>query len=280
MKYELSKNAGFCFGVKRAMNIAWEKITESDGEKIYSLGPLIHNKQAVMKYEQKGLVVIDDIEEAKDSKKMIIRSHGVSKKVYDDAKERGIEVFDTTCPFVLKIHNIVKGAKDVGQEVIILGDRNHPEIIGINGWADNEGIIIKTLEDLKSINLDPNKTYTLVAQTTMNEKVYEDIVDILKDELSDVNIFNTICSATKERQQSARELAQKVGAMVVIGGKHSSNTQKLKSICSEYCPTFQIEVVDELKDVDLLKFEKIGITAGASTPDWIIEEVISYIGSL
>lgn len=280
MKYELSKNAGFCFGVKRAMNIAWEKINESEGEKIYSLGPLIHNKQAVMKYEQKGLVVIDDITEAKNSNKMIIRSHGVSKKVYDDADKLGIEIFDTTCPFVLKIHNIVKRAKDLGQEVIILGDKNHPEIKGINGWADNEGIIIKSVEELKKIKLDQNKTYSLVAQTTMNEKVYEEIVGILKSELNDVNIYNTICSATKERQQSARELAKKVDVMVVIGGKHSSNTQKLKSICSEYCPTFQIEVVDELKNVDLLKYEMVGITAGASTPDWIIEEVISYIGSL
>ena len=278
MKVKIAKEAGFCFGVKRAMKMAWDELELNSD--IYALGPLIHNKQAVQKYEDKGLITVDTINDIPNNKSVIIRSHGVSRETYDKANFNNLNIIDTTCPFVIKIHNIVKEAYENGFKIIIIGDKNHPEIIGINGWCENSAFIIKSIDDLNDLNLDNNNKYCVVAQTTLNLELYNSIVNVLSNKLDNITFNNTICSATKTRQQAAKELSVDVDCMVVIGGKHSSNTQKLVNICKKQVPTFAIETKEDLYIYKLNKFNVIGITAGASTPDWIIEDVISFIESL
>lgn len=290
----IADNAGFCFGVKRAMNMAWNELDKSDRVAIYALGPLIHNKQAVAKYEERGMLTVDTIEEIekiesekarrgiKTSKdrEMIIRSHGVSKSIYDEAKLKNIPIIDTTCPFVRKIHYLANKCFEDGKQLIVIGDRNHPEIIGINGWSSHSAIIAKNLEEISNISFETNKDYFIVAQTTMNEKEFDAIINYIRSLDIKFEVENTICSATRVRQESARELAQKVDLMIVIGGKHSSNTQKLVKICQDIVDTFSIETKEDLDRNLLEKYHTIGITAGASTPDWIIEEVINFLREL
>ncbi len=278
-KVLIAESAGFCFGVKRAMNMAQKELEEKKSISVYALGPLIHNKQAVEKYENMGLITIDKIDEVNQNldSEMIIRSHGVSKAIYDEAESKGIKVVDTTCPFVRKIHYIVSKGEEENKEIILLGDKNHPEIIGINGWCKNKAIIFKELNEVKSYNFDRNKEYLVVSQTTMNEKNFEAIIEYLESLGLKLSVKNTICSATSIRQQEARELSQKVEVMVVIGGKHSSNTQKLVKICSEIVDTISIETKDDMQDFDFSKYSVIGVTAGASTPDWIIEESVEFL---
>lgn len=290
----IADNAGFCFGVKRAMNMAWNELDKSDKVAIYALGPLIHNKQAVAKYEERGMLTVDTIEEiekiesekvrrginASKYREMIIRSHGVSKSIYDEAKLKNIPIIDTTCPFVRKIHYLANKCFEDGKQLIVIGDRNHPEIIGINGWSSHSAIIAKNLEEISNISFETNKDYFIVAQTTMNEKEFDAIINYIRSLDIKFEVENTICSATRVRQESARELAQKVDLMIVIGGKHSSNTQKLVKICQDIVDTFSIETKEDLDRNLLEKYHTIGITAGASTPDWIIEEVINFLREL
>ena len=287
----IADNAGFCFGVKRAMNMAWNELDMNQESSIYALGPLIHNKQAVARYEEKGMVTVDtitDIENieknkqvsAKNNKKMIIRSHGVSKVIYDEAKEKNIPIVDTTCPFVRKIHYLANKCYEEGKQLIVIGDKYHPEVSGINGWSNYSAIIYKNIDDIKNISFDADINYFVVAQTTMNEKEFDQIIDYMKSLSINLEVENTICSATRVRQDSARALANKVDLMIVIGGKHSSNTQKLVKICEKIVDTFSIETKDDL-DIRLIdKYHTIGITAGASTPDWIINDVISFLNEL
>lgn len=279
MEVKIAKEAGFCFGVKRAMKMAWDEL-ENNEDGIYALGPLIHNKQAVDRYEKKGLKTINTIDEVPANNNMIIRSHGVSESVYNESKEKGINVVDTTCPFVTKIHKIVKKYFDDGYGIIVIGDKKHPEVIGINGWCKNKALIIKNIDEIDDIEFDKLKKYCVVAQTTINIDLCNQIVKKLSNKIEGIVFKNTICSATKERQQAAKELSKEVDCMVVIGGKHSSNTQKLVNICKEVVPTFDIETKDEL-NLDLLSnFNSVGVTAGASTPDWIIEDVVSFLKSI
>lgn len=281
-KIKIADDAGFCFGVKRAMNIAWNELDTNQKGKIFALGPLIHNKQAVAKYEEKGLISVDELDQVErgQDNKVIIRSHGVSKKIYDDSKDKGLEVVDTTCPFVKKIHYLVNFNYDEGKTIIILGDEKHPEVQGIKGWCHDDAIVIKTYDEFINYKFDLSKDYFVVAQTTMNEEEFKKIIAEIDSISMKVKIENTICSATRVRQQSARNLAKEVDLMVVIGGKHSSNTQKLVGICKEIVDTYSIETAEELKELDFDKYESIGLTAGASTPDWIIEEVIAYLSTL
>ena len=238
MNVKIAKEAGFCFGVKRAMKMAWDELELNSD--IYALGPLIH-KQAVQRYEDKGLLTVDTINDIPNDKSVIIRSHGVSRDIYDKANSNNLNIIDTTCPFVKKIHNIVNEFYEKGYKIIIIGDKNHPEIIGINGWCENSALIVKSIDDVNSLNLDNNSKYCLVAQTTLNLELYNEIVNILSKKLDNITFKNTICSATKTRQQAAKELSVDVDCMIVIGGKHSSNTQKLVNICKEQVPTFAIE---------------------------------------
>lgn len=277
MEVKIAQNAGFCFGVKRAMKMAWDELESEDSTNVYSLGPLIHNKQAVNKYKEKGLIEEDSLEKIPNDSKIIIRSHGVSKKIYTDSKLKNMEIVDTTCPFVKKIHDIVKNFYDNGYKIIIIGNAIHPEIIGINGWCNNEAIIINSEEEVDSNLFNQNDKYCVVSQTTANLGFFDKIVSKLENKIENLVIKNTICSATKERQLSATDLAKEVDCMIVIGGKHSSNTQKLVNICKEFVPTFFIETISELDKNELDKYKIAGVTAGASTPDWIIDEVIDFL---
>ncbi|MDR0879712.1 MAG: 4-hydroxy-3-methylbut-2-enyl diphosphate reductase [Clostridioides sp.] len=278
MEVRISDNAGFCFGVKRAMKMAWNEVNEK--ENVYSLGPLIHNTQVVSKYEGMGLNTVNELESVPTGTHMIIRSHGVGESVYKESEQKNLDVIDTTCPFVKKIHNIVKEYKSRGYKIIVIGDKDHPEVIGINGWCGDSATIINTISELRDLDLDKSKNYCVVAQTTLNSSLYNEITEELKNMGVDIILNDTICSATKERQESAKRLANEVDCMVVIGGRHSSNTQKLVKVCEGFVPTFAIETSAELDDEKLSEFSIVGVTAGASTPDWIIEEVIKHLENI
>ena len=277
MEVRIAENAGFCFGVKRAMNMAWDELENKNGNKVYSLGPLIHNKQAVDKYKEKGLLEMDSLDKVPNDSKLIIRSHGVAEDVYVQSESKNMEIVDTTCPYVKKIHDIVKEFYDNGYKVIIVGNANHPEIVGINGWCNNEAFVVNSEEDVDNIPFNNNDKYCVVSQTTANLEHFDKIVEKINSKTDNLTVKNTICFATKERQLSATDLAKEVDCMVVIGGKHSSNTQKLVNICKNIVPTFSIETKEELQKDMFEGFKVAGVTAGASTPDWIIDEIIEYL---
>ena len=233
MEIILAKSAGFCFGVNRAIEACYKEIEK--GGKIYTYGPLIHNKNVNADLAAKGVKSVDSLEGCEDGT-VIIRSHGVGKAVYDELEARGIHYVDGTCPFVKKIHNIVHEKKEAGNDIIIIGDAKHPEVMGINGWCENSAWITDNTEDAEKnvIGMDKNKCYVVVVQTTFRESKYNDILSVIKNSLKNVEAFNTICSATEERQREAVKISQNVDKMLVIGDKGSSNTQKLFEICSIY----------------------------------------------
>lgn len=273
MEIIIAKNAGFCFGVENAIDTTIESLEEKDN--VYSLGPLIHNDQVVDYLGEKGLKVIDDPLDVQN-KNLIIRSHGVPLSVYDISESRGNNVIDCTCPFVRNLQKKTKKCYEEGNNIIIIGDKKHPEIIGINGWCENKADIVNSIDDVKK--LKPMSSACVVVQTTMIEEKFEKIVIELKKHIKDLQVFNTICRATKERQNSCDEVSKLVDAMIVIGGKKSSNTKKLAEISRENCENvYHIEKADEIDIDEIKKFKKIGITAGASTPDWIINEVIEKL---
>ncbi len=272
MEIVVAKSAGFCFGVKRAVECVYNMIGSG---KIYTYGPIIHNKFVISDLEKKGVSVINDFDSVGEGETVIIRSHGVSKAVYDEIKKRNLKYKDCTCPFVKKIHNIVKEAYDAGSEIIIVGNGEHPEVIGINGWAENRSIIINSPEEALNTCIDENKKYTLVVQTTYQKDVFENISRVF-GRFRNVKIFNTICSATEDRQKEVVGIAKNVDKMIVIGDEKSSNTRKLFEISKKYCEnTFLCETIYNLQLNVLRKNDKIGLTAGASTPPAIIKEAIN-----
>lgn len=275
MEVILAKTAGFCFGVKRAVDTVYK---EAGKKNVYTYGPIIHNSEVVNDLKKKGVEVINSREEleALEEGTVIIRSHGVAREIYDLIHEKGLELVDATCPFVRKIHKIVEKAGNDGDQVIIVGSEHHPEVQGIKGWCTGEVHIISDAEQFEGIDL--NKPTTLVSQTTFNYKKFKDIVDILSKKSYDIDVMNTICNATEERQTEAGTIARQSDAMLVIGGKHSSNTQKLYEICRKECEnTYFIQTLDDLDLKQLQSFRSVGITAGASTPNNIIKEVQSYV---
>ena len=273
MEIILSKFSGYCYGVKKAVSVADESIDKY--EDIYSLGSLIHNKRAVEKLKNKGLKVVDDIEEK--NKNIIFRSHGVEKKYYDYANKNNLNVIDTTCIYVKKIHQIVEEKYKDGYEIIIVGSKKHPEVIGINSWSNYKAQFVEEIADTDKLNIDEEKSYAVVFQTTFNIEKYMKIVEILKEKIKNVEIFNTICSATKKRQDFALQLAEEVDMMVVIGDTSSSNSKKLYELASEKVKSIFIEDVAELDEKMFDGVQKVGVTAGASTPDFVIDEVIEYL---
>ncbi len=274
MKIFVAENSGFCFGVKKAINKTMEAINEQY-KKIYTYGPLIHNKQETDRLSKLGVKSIDNLEEAKDSQ-VIIRSHGVPLRFYEDAKKYNVEIIDATCPFVRKVQKIAKKFYEEDYQIIIAGNPRHPEVIGINGWCNNSAFIVEDEKDVKKLPI--SKKICLVAQTTLTLEKWNLIINKLEEKTNELRAFNTICLATKERQKSCAETAKKVDLMIVIGGYHSSNTQKLYNISKKYCEkTIHIETAEELPLKDFHKFNAIGITAGASTPDWIINNVIKKL---
>lgn len=268
MNVKLAAKAGFCFGVKRALDMA-ERTVENLPS--VSLGPLIHNQQVVKRLAERGIRVVNALEEVFGEQALIIRSHGVGPSVYQGAKDKGIQVVDATCPFVQKAQRLAAESAEMGQQVIVMGDKLHPEVQGILGWAGPQAIPIQTIEEAKELPFYPQ--LAVLAQTTQLTKSFEGIVEELKLHTQDLTVHNTICSATAERQMAARELAQTVDVMVVVGGRNSANTGKLASLCAELTKTYLIETAEELQADWFKEATSAGLTAGASTPDWIIEEV-------
>lgn len=275
MKIVLAGKAGFCFGVERAVNEALHAASRYN-KKIYTLGPIIHNRDVVERLKEKDIFPInmEDIENLKPEDVIIIRSHGVGKEVYDILKKKGIEILDATCPFVTNIHIKVNKYFSLGYGIIIVGDKDHPEVMGINGWCHNTAIITKDGEDLTEI---PDRI-CIVAQTTEKKDNWDKVLARINGEGREILSFNTICTATSERQKAALDLSKEVDAMVVLGGRDSSNSKKLFKICSENCKnTIFVENSGEIPD-EIIKdnrINKIGVTAGASTPEWIIKEAIT-----
>jgi ribosomal protein S1/(E)-4-hydroxy-3-methyl-but-2-enyl pyrophosphate reductase len=270
LKIIIAEHMGTCYGVKKALKAA-EKFADKDMD-VYTLGPLIHNRQVVEKLDKRGIKSIETLD-AIDGGTVIIRSHGVPPEIHGQAAQKVVELVDATCPFVRKIQEKVKEYYGRGYQIIIVGDAGHPEVKGVNGWCDYSAIILDNPENAKE--LEQYEKVCVVAQTTIPSDLWETMKPILEKKGEEAIFFNTICNATHLRQQAAVDLSQKVDAMLVIGGRHSSNTQKLFMLCKEHCiSTYHIETAEELP-LDIIKgVETLGITAGASTPDWIIKEVI------
>ena len=269
----LAKSAGFCFGVQRAMDTVY---AEADKKNVYTYGPIIHNTEVVNELESKGVKAVNDISEIPEPEKstVIIRSHGVSKAVYESIKNSGAKIVDATCPFVLKIHKIVKDASAEGDQIVIIGNEKHPEVEGIMGWSETPVHVVDTVEKAEKLKLDKSKNVRVVSQTTFNYKKFQDIVEIIAKKGYDITVLNTICNATEVRQTEARKVAQCSDVMIVIGDRHSSNTQKLFEICKNECKnTYYIQTSDEMDYTQIRSNNNVGITAGASTPNNIIEEV-------
>jgi len=270
----VAKTAGFCFGVDNAVKTVEKKI---NSRPLYTYGPIIHNQQVVDELKEKGVNVIYNLEELETIERgtILIRSHGVGKDEVDKMEEEKFNVIDATCPYVKRIHKIVSEYSSKGYKIIIVGNPNHPEVQGIKGWSNSTTYIIEDELDIDKLKLNIYDNYCLVTQTTFNYIKYKSIVNKLKKKNIHVIINETICKATEERQKEAIQIAKKVTKMIVIGGKHSSNTQKLYEICKEQCDqTYHIETIQDLELNVFNDSDIIGITAGASTPKNIIEEVI------
>lgn len=268
----VAESAGFCFGVKRAIEMAYEAIGVEP--KIYSYGQLIHNKTVTDDLASKGLEIVENLDGLTEGT-LLIRSHGVGKALYDEAEAKGLKILDGTCPFVKKIHNIVHDKLAEGMGIIIVGDGTHPEVIGINGWCENAAVILEDEEAAKTKEIPEKEKYAVVVQTTFRQAKLDKILEILQDRGVNMEVHNTICSTTEKRQTEAEELSKTVDKMIVIGGKNSSNTQKLVEICAKNCGnTVHIETICDLVLNNFGKDDKIGITAGASTPPAIIKEVV------
>ena len=275
MEVTVAKTAGFCFGVKRAVEKVYDQIGRTE-KRIYTYGPIIHNEQVVGDLRDKGVEVIDSLEELKTIRNavVVIRSHGVGKNVYEILKENGVEIVDATCPYVKKIHRIVEKQSAEGRKVLIIGSEDHPEVQGIKGWGDERTVVIEDMDDFLKLQLPENEKLCIVSQTTFNYKKFQDIVEKIPKTRYDIFVLNTICNATQERQVEAKEIASQVDVMLVIGGKNSSKTQKLYEICRRECnKTYYIQTLDDLNPECISSACNVGITAGASTPNNIIEEV-------
>ena len=285
MEVKVAKTAGFCFGVQRAVDKVYELIG-SCPDRLFTLGPIIHNEEVVNDLEKKGVRVAseDDLRTLPEGSTVVIRSHGVGKEDYDHLEEYGLSYVDVTCPFVLKIHRIVEKESRAGAHIVIIGDPDHPEVVGICGWCMGPYTVIRTEQDALDFVFPIDKNICIVSQTTFNYNKFKDLVEILSKKRYDntvlniLNILNTICNATEERQREAKSIAGEVDTMLVVGGRHSSNTQKLFEICKKECEnTYYIQTPVDL-DSDMFQCSSyVGITAGASTPKKIIEEVQEHV---
>ena len=277
MEVKLAKTAGFCFGVRKAVDLVYKTARENTDSPIYTYGPIIHNDEVIRELEQKGVRAIEGVDEIKKlpaGSILIIRSHGVGENVYDAAAGCGVRILDATCPFVKKIHKIVREETLKGRYMIIIGDRAHPEIQGICGWARGAYTVIKDEDEARALNLDADTPVSVAAQTTFNLEKFQYVVEIIKEKGYNELVYNTICSATRNRQREAAEISSGADIMLVIGDKKSSNTRKLFEICKSNCKdTYYIQTVRELPEMASEPGICVGITAGASTPEHIIQEV-------
>ncbi len=287
MEVVVAEHAGFCFGVTKAVETVYDQIELDPKTNIYTFGPIIHNEIVVSDLEKKGVKVINDAKELEELWKsaggkldgtIVIRSHGVTREVQEIIEKTGLKVIDATCPFVKRIHKIVSEESSKGKSIIVVGSASHPEVEGIVSYAGERVCVIDSPEKAREFGGDKDTEYTIVAQTTFNKKKFKETIEIFENNVYNINVVNTICNATDERQTEAEEIASKADAMIVIGGAHSSNSRKLYEICSEKCKnTYFIQTLEDLH-LDLPQDVKlVGITAGASTPKNIIEEVQNYV---
>ncbi len=273
---KVAESAGFCFGVDRAVKLVYDEISRHE-DKVATLGPIIHNADVVNDLKSKGVRTVSSVSELEEGEKAVIRSHGVGKSVYDELAAKGNSYIDATCPFVARIHTIVSEKTKEGYYILIAGDKNHPEVQGIVGHCDENCCVFKDENELKCF-FDKNyeklqKKLAIVAQTTYNILIWGECLKVIPKDNPDILVFDTICNATSKRQSDAEQLSKRVDVMIIVGGKNSSNTVKLFDVCSKNCKSYHIENSDGLYTLDLKNAEKIGITAGASTPAYIIKEV-------
>lgn len=273
MEVFLADKAGFCFGVKRAINTAFEAAGKG---RVYCLGPLIHNPQEVERLLREGVETVDDIAALKPGDSLIIRSHGVPPRVLAQARDMGLIIIDLTCPFVGKAQRDAEALQKEGYQVVVVGEKKHPEVQSILGYAGENAVVVETAEDIESLKLQAR--LGVVAQTTQSYSNFSEIVLTLLRLSKELKVFNTICSSTKERQEAARILASQVDVMLVVGGRNSANTSRLASVCrQEGKSTYHIEVADEIRPEWLEGVKTVGVTAGASTPDWVVDGVLEKL---
>ncbi len=275
MNVILAKTAGFCFGVDRAVKLVEKAVHE--GKHVYTLGPIIHNRHVTGYFAEQGVSELSDPADAVSDSCVIIRSHGVSRAVQQLLEEKGVEIVDATCPFVKRIHKLVSEAEEKGRQPVIIGTSDHPEVVAIAGWCDHP-LVFETPEELqKWLAEDPDRReipVSMVCQTTNTQKLWENCKEIIKKECTNYEIFDTICEATEKRQKEASELSRECDAMVVVGDPNSSNTKRLAAICRQYCD--HVALIEDASELDLSHLSyvnSVGVTAGASTPTWIIKEV-------
>lgn len=270
MKVIVAEKAGVCYGVRRALELVSSELRK--GHKIATLGPLIHNPQAVKRLEAQGVRVVSDLKEL-DGGAVVMPSHGVPREVRLAAQEAGLRIVDATCPFVAKVHKVAKKLADSGYMVVVVGDPGHSEVKGIVSAAGDSAVVVSTVAEVDKYNLSGKKV-GVVSQTTQTPEHFGAIVGKIAAVASEVVAHNTICYATHDRQSAARDLAPRVDAMFVVGGRNSANTNRLAEICRESgVPTYHIETADEIDEQAVKNYRVVGLTAGASTPDWVIEEV-------
>jgi len=273
MEIFLADKAGFCFGVKRAINTAFKAAGKG---RVYCLGPLIHNPQEVERLSKAGVSTVGDLASLKPGDSVIIRSHGVPPSVLTQARDKGLNIIDLTCPFVGKAQRDAEALKNEGYQVVVVGEIKHPEVQSILGYAGDDAVVVEKAGDTEGIEL--RSRLGVVAQTTQSYGNFSEIVLKLLRLSKEIKVFNTICSSTKERQDAARALACQVDVMLVVGGRNSANTSRLAGLCKEEGkPAYHIELADEIQQEWLSGANKIGVTAGASTPDWVVEGVIKKL---
>jgi len=280
MNVTVAKTAGFCFGVKRAVDTVYQQIDENPGMPIYTWGPIIHNEQVLADLKKRGVKMIDSLEQVSEIQDgiIIVRAHGIGRELCERLNRPGIRLVDATCPFVKKIHRIVEEKSGEGYQIVVVGNGVHPEVQGIVGWSKNTANVVESLEDAKEYEPEPEKPVCIVAQTTFNYKKFKDVVEKISEKSYDSIAVDTICNATYERQREAALLAEESDVMLVIGGRSSSNTQKLYEICRQHCPkTYYIQTALDIGDDWFWTDASVGITAGASTPKNIIEEVYTNV---
>jgi len=276
VEIKVAKSAGFCWGVKRAVNMAIDTLRK--GKNTYCLGELIHNRREIERLKRLGMKFIDNMENLKRGDTVIIRSHGVSPRIIKELKDKGTSIVDATCPFVKDVHEKAMKLEKEGYPVLILGNPNHPEVIGIAGHLKSP-LIASTLEEVEAI--PKMAKLGVVCQTTLNLNFFREAISTLASKVKELKVYNTICSATSIRQKEARKLASKVDVMLIIGGKNSSNTTKLYQISKSVNPrSYHIESKEDIKEEWFREAKSIGITAGASTPKWVIDEVVNYLSTL
>ncbi|QQS32521.1 MAG: 4-hydroxy-3-methylbut-2-enyl diphosphate reductase [Acidobacteriota bacterium] len=275
MKVLLADEYGFCFGVERAVDMVEDAVAA--GETVRSLGPLIHNKQEMQRLAHEGVTAIESPVQITRNETAVIRAHGVTPEVQKELEEKAAKVVDATCPFVTRVQRLAARAAAADRHVVIVGAPDHPEMIGVKGYAPDHSFIIRDETEVES--LPRLRKPMVVSQTTIKAKTFFDTAEAIKTKTDDeVEIINTICSATRDRQEAARALSGMVDAFYIIGGRHSSNSVKLLAVCKENCEkSFLVETEEEINPDDLIGVETVGVTAGASTPEWLIQRVVKHL---